>query len=102
MGQLVYNTSTTVDFEDRVLAHLQLVIGAKFRRNESFFFTWRDSSQTGNGRTMLWMHPTIPITYRFFGGRQPAINRAWVEALMLTANSAGGLQLVPEPQDAGQ
>jgi len=42
MGKLTYDSTLTVDFDDRVLAHLQLVIGAKLRRAESFYFSWRD------------------------------------------------------------
>jgi hypothetical protein len=101
MGKLVYDSTLTVDFEDRVLAHLHLVIGAKIRRGESFFFSWKDDPHNGDGRTILWIFPTAPIVFKFYGGRPPTINRHWVEALMTTANSTQGLQLVPEPTDAG-
>jgi hypothetical protein len=96
VGKLNYN-HRTVEFEDRVLAHLQIVIGAKLRRNEPFYFSWRDDAHSGDGRTVIWMHPTIPLSLKFFGSRTPAINPAWVERLMETANSIGGLRLVPEP-----
>jgi hypothetical protein len=33
----------------------------------------------------------------FNGSKQPTLNRAWIDELLATANSAGGLQLVPEP-----
>jgi hypothetical protein len=102
MGKLIYDSTLTVDFEDRVLAHLHLVVGAKLRRNESFFFSWKDDPQNGDGRTVIWIYPTAPVVFKFYGGRPPAINRHWVEALMLTANSAQGLQLIPEPADHGQ
>jgi hypothetical protein len=102
MGKLIYDSTLTVDFEDRVLAHLHLVIGAKLRRNESFFFSWKDDPQNGDGRTVIWIYPTAPVVFKFYGGRPPVINRHWVEALMLTANSAQGLQLIPEPADNGQ
>jgi hypothetical protein len=98
MGKLTYDSTMTVDFEDRTLAHLQLVIGAKLRRNEAFFFAWKDDNSSGDGRTSIWVHPTIPIAFKFYGSRQPGINRAWVDALMHSANSAQGLQLVPEPE----
>ncbi|KFF58097.1 ATP-dependent DNA ligase, partial [Cryobacterium sp. MLB-32] len=42
MGKLTYDSSLTADFDDRVLAHIQLVIGTKLRRGESFYFSWRD------------------------------------------------------------
>jgi hypothetical protein len=100
MGKLTYDSTLTVDFEDRVLAHLHLVIGAKLRRNESFFFSWKDDPRNGDGRSVIWVYPTAPIVFKFYGGRPPGINRHWIDALMLTANSAQGLQLIPEPADS--
>ncbi|MFB2555326.1 DUF7882 family protein [Herbiconiux liangxiaofengii] len=97
MGKLIYDSSLTVDFEDRILAHLQLVISAKLRRNESFTFSWSDDRQQGGGRTVIWVFPTVPLVFKFYGGRPPAVNRRWVEALMLSANSPQGLALTPEP-----
>ena len=99
MGKFMYDGLIKVDFEDRALAHLQAVIGAKVRRAESFSFTWRDDSSIGDGRTMVWIHPRAQIVYKFYGSRLPHINRAWVEALMYTANSPTGLYVVPEPPE---
>ncbi|WP_382309475.1 ATP-dependent DNA ligase [Herbiconiux sp. UC225_62] len=98
MGTLTYDSTLTVDFDDRTLAHLQLVIGAKLRRSEAFFFSWKDDPANGDGRSSIWIRPEIPISFKFYGSRQPAINRSWVDQLMLTANSPNGLQLVPEPE----
>src|SRR3546814_8946772 len=50
-----------------------------------------------NGRTSIWVHPHSVITYKYYGGRLPTLNRAWVDALMFTANSPRGLYVVPEP-----
>lgn len=97
MGQFTYNDRTTVEFEDRVLAHLEVVITAKLRREESFAFAWHEDVSNGSGRRKVWLHPAIPLVYRFYGNRAPSINRHWVEALMDTANSASGLVIVPEP-----
>jgi hypothetical protein len=99
MGKLTYDSTMTVDFDDRVLAHLQLVIGAKLRRGESFFFSWRDDQSVGDGRSTLWMHPTVPLYFKYSGSRPPPINRAWIDALVGSANSATGLHIVPEPQE---
>jgi hypothetical protein len=99
VGKLTYDSTLTVDFEDRVLAHLQLVIGAKLRRAESFYFSWRDDPAVGDGRSALWIHPTIPLYFKYAGGRQPSINRAWIDLLMSAANSPGGLHLMPEPPE---
>ena len=97
MGSLTYDVVYKVNFEDRALAHLQLVIATKMRRGESFNFSWIKSAGQGSGRTTIWMHPAIPLVYDFDGSRHPAINRLWIEALMATANSTAGLVLVNEP-----
>jgi len=99
MGKFIYDTTVKVDFEDRLLAHLQLVIGAKLRRREAFHFTWKDDKSIGDGRTVVWVHPSVSLVYKFYGSRHPAINRAWIEALMYTANSPTGLYVVPEPAE---
>jgi hypothetical protein len=102
MGKLLYESHIKVDFEDRLLAHLQTVIGAKMRRGESFHFTWKDDLTIGDGRTTVWIHPQCSMVYKFYGSRRPEINPAWVTALMYMANSPPGLHIVPEPDSRGQ
>lgn len=99
MGVLVYDgKSATVTIDDRVLAHLRLVILAKFRRQESFSFNWVLSPSNGAGRGTVWMGPGIPVYFQFDGSKEPTINREWIEALMTAANSPAGLSVVPEPE----
>lgn len=100
LGTLTYGGSLKVDFDDRVLSHLQIVIGAKLRRGESLYFSWKDADAIGDGRTTIWLHPTIPLSFKYFGGRMPTISRPWIEALSETSNSPGGLLIVPEPAPA--
>ena len=101
LGTFHYDASLKVDFDDRVLAHLQIVIGQKLRRRESFYFAWRDDDQIGDGRTTVWLHPALPLVYKYFGSKMPRINPAWIHTLTESANSNGGLQLVPEPAAPG-
>jgi len=100
MGKFVYSDTVKVEIEDRALAHVHAVIGAKLRRAEPFFFTWRDDSSLGDGRTSVWVHPAQPLVFKFYGSRRPALNPAWVEALAHTANSPRGLHIVPEPPES--
>jgi hypothetical protein len=97
VGTLSYNAMLKADFEDRVLAHLNIVITAKLRRDESFSFTWKDATSIGDGRTIIWLHPTMPLVFKFFGSKMPLVNPLWIEVLMESANSSRGLQIVPEP-----
>lgn len=97
MGRFIYEDNARTEIDDRVLAHLQIVIGNKLRRGEAFFFTWRDDLGLGGGRTSVWVHASASVVFVFSGSRTPSINRAWLDALMYAANSPGGLQVVPEP-----
>lgn len=99
MGTLTYDSHLTATFDDRVLAHLQIVIWAKLRRGEQFAFTWTEPGR-GVGRTSIWISSNTPIAFQYFGGKSPVINRDWVTLLNKSANSPGGLQLVPEPGES--
>jgi hypothetical protein len=99
MGKFTYGGQIKADFEDRVLAHLQIVIGAKLRRGESFHLSWKDDASIGDGRTTVWVNPAVTLVYKYYGSRPPPINRDWIEALMMTANSPTGLYVVPEPAE---
>lgn len=101
MGQFIYEGNVKHELEDRALAHVQLVISAKLRRGEPFPFSWREDVSIGGGRTTVWLHAGSALVFKYYGSRRPAINRAWVDALAFTANSATGLHVVPEPADSG-
>lgn len=102
MGKFIYEGGVKVEIEDRALTHIQLVISAKLRRGEAFAFSWREDASVGGGRTTVWVHPGSSIVYKYYGGRQPAINRAWVDALAFTANAPTGLYLVHEPEETAE
>lgn len=101
MGTLSYNASIKADFDDRALAHLRVVIGMKLKRNESFYLSWRDDQSIGDGTTTIWINPAIPLSFKFHGSKEIAVNPRWVEELMLVANTTRGLHLTPEPDIPG-
>jgi hypothetical protein len=95
MGALTYG-GMTILFEDRLLAHLQIVIINKLRRRECFAMSWRDSDQVGDGRSTIWLDPSIPIYFKFDGSRVPAISSDWVHQLAVSADSSHGLIVTDE------
>jgi hypothetical protein len=97
MGTLFYGERTDISFDDRTLYHLQLVIGAKLRRGEAFFFSWKEDVTTGSGRGSIWIQRSIPLSFKMHSNRSFPVNRKWLEQLTLSANSAQGLFLTEEP-----
>jgi len=95
MGSLIYD-STVVEFDDRLLLHLQIVIVNKLRRRESFAMSWRDSPEIGDGRSTIWLDPSIPLYFKFAGSRTPTIDRDWIERLAESAASSSGLLVTDE------
>jgi hypothetical protein len=95
MGTLLYGSTFSIGLDDRVLAHLQLVIVAKLRRREAFTFTWLnpDSEQ----RFTVWLHDSVPLVFKYDGTVMPSINREWLELLTDSASSPQGMRLLDEP-----
>lgn len=95
MGTLHYD-GERFEFDDLVLAHLQVIIGLKLRRNESFFISWHIGTEHGSGRNVIWIDNGIPIRIRYAGSRPPQINREWAESLSFAANTSSGLVITDE------
>lgn len=94
MGQLLYGLPPVVfEFDDRALAHIELVTLAKLRRNEHFAFSI--DSGDGDGRTTIWLGTNIPLQFRFESSRHE-INRVWLDELLDSANSTAGMRYTPE------
>jgi hypothetical protein len=90
MGSLTCD-GKVVDFDDRLLAHLQIVIVQKFRAGEPFLMSWLDAMSTGDGRSSVWLTPESPVHFKFAGSRSPTIDREWLDVLLRAASSGPGL-----------
>lgn len=97
MATLHYGTGDDpIHIEDRALAHLKIVSATKLRRNETFTLSWKHADGASGGRSTIWIHPSIPLRFVFDEAEQPQINLKWVEQLMHTANSSGGITMIDE------
>jgi hypothetical protein len=92
MGSLNYD-GHVYDFEDRFLAHVQVVLSQKMRRRESFLLSWSAANHEAWGRVSLWMNPSADVSFRYSGSRAATINSAWLERMMSATNSTRGLDL---------
>jgi len=96
VGTIYYGSeATAIDIEDLALAHLKVVIATKLRRGESFTVSWRHPEDQPRGRSTIWVHPSIPLRFVFEDPEPAVLNRQWLEELANSANSTGGIQLVP-------
>jgi hypothetical protein len=94
MGQLIYgNQTASFDLDDRTLAHVEAVVMAKLRRNESFALT---IDAEHGGRDTIWLSASGQLRFTFTSER-PQLNRAWLDSLIDTANSTSGMRIVDEP-----
>ena len=94
MGRLLYGSPPVAfELDDRTLAHVEIVVIAKLRRNESFGFSLPGK---GDARTSIWVSPASDVQFEYLKGSQE-INRAWLESLIESANSPQGLRIVAEP-----
>ncbi len=91
MGRLIYRDRASFDIDDRILAHLRIVVMNKLRRNEGFMLQLPVNE--GVRQASLWIHASNALVMQFYGGREPAIDRALVDQMMHDASSADGLTL---------
>lgn len=99
MGLIQYGSGDAIHIDDRALAHLKVVIATKLRRNESFTLSWKHADGDAVGRSTIWLHPSIPLRFTFEEPEAPQLNVKWIEELMHSANSTGGIMLVDEVLD---
>ena len=102
MGTIQYGNGDEIHIEDRALAHLKVVIATKLRRNESFTLSWRHPESDRTGRSTIWLHPSIPLRFTFEAPEAPQLNPQWIQDLMHSASSTGGISLIEEVIDVPQ
>jgi hypothetical protein len=95
MGSMTYDGVST-RFDDRLLAHLQIVMVQSLRQHRSFLMSWLNALDLGDGRTSIWVHQNASIRFAFDGGRWPSIDKDWIDALTASAASPRGLIVMDE------
>jgi hypothetical protein len=94
MGSLHYGSPpATFELDDRALAHVELVVLAKLRRNESFAL---GLDVPDGGRTTIWINSASTLRFEFTEATHE-INREWLEELIDSANTTAGMRVLPEP-----
>ena len=95
MGILFYGDQA-IEMDDRTLAHLKVAVVTKLRRGESFTLSWAHPEGEPPGRTTIWMHEAIPLRFQFLEADAPELRREWIEEILRSANTTGGILLTAE------
>ena len=100
MGTLHYGASrTTIRIDDRTLAHLQVVITTKLRRNEGLLLQWDRGVDQGSGRGAFWINPSTDLIYEYEGSREVALDPAELDKMMADAAGRHGLRIATEERE---
>ena len=95
MGTLYY-ADQAIEMDDWTLAHVKVAVVTKLRRGESFTLSWEHGEAEPGGRTTIWMHESIPLRFEFEESEPPELRREWIETILRSANTTGGIHLTAE------
>jgi hypothetical protein len=99
MGTLIYD-GECVEFEDRVLLHLQALIAIRLRRREPFLLSWHPADAFPAARMSMWIDNALPMRFRFGSAATGPLNDGWLTQMNDQASRAAGLLVAPEPVGA--
>lgn len=90
MGTLHIGHEASVHLDEDLLEHVFAVLVTKLRRHEPVLLEWLDPD--GHTEQMLVNTATL-VRAEFDGARPDTLDHAWLENLMIAANSNGGICL---------
>jgi len=94
MAKLFYGTTVEpIIIEDRLLAHVKVVVATKLRRGESFTLSWVHGPNEPAGRSTIWLQPSIPLRFVFDSEQPESLDQNILKRMANDANSSRGLSL---------
>lgn len=94
MAKLFYGTTTEpITIDDRLLAHVKVVVATKLRRGESFTLSWVHGPDEPVGRSTIWVQPAIPLRFVFDSAQPESLDQDLLKRMANDANSSRGLNL---------
>ena len=94
MAKLFYGTTPEpITIDDRLLAHVKVVVATKLRRGESFTLSWTHKVGEPGGRSTIWLQPSIPLRFVFDSEQPETLDQDLLKRMANDANSSRGLSL---------
>ncbi|MBT9606694.1 hypothetical protein [Microbacterium sp.] len=94
MAKMFYGTAPEpITIDDRVLAHVKVVVATKLRRGESFTLSWTHGVDEPGGHSTIWLQPAIPLRFVFDSEQPESLDQNLLTRMANDANSSRGLSL---------
>lgn len=94
MAKLFYGTTPEpITIDNRMLAHVKVVVATKLRRGESFTLSWTHGPDEPVGRSTVWLQPAIPLRFVFDSEQPESLDQDLLKRMANDANSSRGLSL---------
>jgi hypothetical protein len=101
MGRLVYGaTQRTIVMDDRLLAHIEVVVLSRLRRNNAFALRWAEVDGERPGRRTIWIHQDTDLCFEYDTAEQDELDRDLLDQLAKAADSNTGMNLRTEAREA--
>lgn len=94
MGKLTYGAiQRQIVMDDRLLAHLEVVVIARLRRNNALTLRWVEKPEAGDGRRSIWLHPNSDLYFEYDDADHGELDRELLDRLVRAADSNAGINL---------
>ena len=94
MGKLTYGAiQREIQIDDRLLAHLEVVVLSRLRRNNAFALRWAERADDGDSRRTVWVHQASDLYFEYDSPEAPELDRELLDRLAKAADSNTGINL---------
>jgi hypothetical protein len=94
VGRLAYGAiPRTISIDDRLLAHIEVVVLSRLRRNNAFALRWTEAGGEQPGRRTIWIHQGTDLCFEYDAAEQGELDRELLDQLAKAADSNGGINL---------
>ena len=101
MGKLIYGAvQREIEIDDGLLAHLEVVVLSRLRRNNAFALRWAERADSGDTRRTVWVHQAADLYFEYDTPDAPQLDRELLDRLAKAADSNAGINLRYDASEA--
>lgn len=101
MGKLIYGAvQREIEIDDVLLAHLEVIVLSRLRRNNAFALRWVEHADAGDTRRTVWVHQASDLYFEYDSPDAPQLDRELLDRLAKAADSNAGINLRYDASEA--